>query len=70
MMTMATAAEALVAAQADTMSDPASARALFWQSIARGNASAAAEAAARVIVPPVEDISFHFDEVDAEGERD
>ena len=67
---MATAAEALAAAQVDSMSDPANARALFWQSIARGNASAAAEAAARVSVPPVEDISFHFDEVETEGERD
>ena len=61
---MATAADALAAARLSTASNPASARALFWESIVRGNARAASEAATRVSVPPVEDIAFHFDDMD------
>ena len=70
MVTITPTAEALAAARLSTASDPASARALFWESIARGNASAASEAATRVSVPPVEDIAFHFDGMDMEGERE
>lgn len=63
---MATATDARAAARLSTARGPASARELFWESIAYGNAIAASKAAVRVSVPLVDNIAFHFDDLDTE----